>query len=315
MTLSTAVEKFLLENRPRLSRQTYVNYQSDLGLLTSLAKVYASDSVFSFTQDLVRRFFAMLSEKNLSMATLHRRRATLNEFAKWGQRERLWHENPMLAAPRIKRPRTLPRPFSGAERKRLLALDLPLQERCVRAILYYTGVRVGELCAIRVEDCLADDLGRLRQIRIHGKGRKERVVYVVPELAEVLRDYLLTTDLRAKTFVFSQHEGRPWTRKMVNKRLRAWGETAGVPTCTPHRWRHTTATAMLERGGDIRKIQKVMGHADLSTTAIYADVVDRQAEETAMLLSDRPAEDLLCNPPSGGEVTGPSSVPPPGSAA
>src|SRR6266542_2858503 len=153
MRLSTATERFLDTVRARgLSRATYDAYASDLRLLVSLATVTASDSVLAFDANLVRKYLVTLSEKNLSPATLHRRRASVSEFAKWGKRERLWSGDVAESMPSIKRQKTLPRPFADDERDRLMALDLNVTERALRGILYYTALRVTPICGLRVGD-------------------------------------------------------------------------------------------------------------------------------------------------------------------
>jgi integrase/recombinase XerD len=287
MKLSKAVHEFILDCRVRLAAETVSGYESDLNLLTSLAGVSATDTVLAFTPDLVRQYFHTLSQKGLSMATLHRRRASLNEFSKWGLRRKLWVTSPMLDAPDIKRPRHLPRPFSPAEREKLLGLELPLQERVIRALLYYTGLRVSTICRIKLSDIHTDVDMHPVKIRTLGKGRRELWVYVVPQLASVLQDYLLAkSDLDPTSYILAQSGNRPWHRRMIERRTRAWGAALGIIKCTPHRFRHTFGTRLLERGADIRKIQKLMGHADISTTMLYVDVTDRDLEETAWLLAE-----------------------------
>lgn len=152
MRLSKAVELFVSETRVAKSPATATAYESDLRLLVSLSTVDAADTVFAFTPELVWAYFFRLSSKNRSMGTLHRRRASLNEFARWGLGRGLWASNPMVDAPKIKRPKYLPRPFDNDERDRLMALELPPIETVMRALLYYTGLRVSPVCGLRIAD-------------------------------------------------------------------------------------------------------------------------------------------------------------------
>lgn len=282
MTLSTATSRFLVDARARgLAPQTLAGYASDLRLLCGLAAITARDSVLAFTPELVRAYLAELSAKNLAMATLHRRRSSIGEFARWGTRERLWPVNPMDGIPTVRRPRHLPRPFRPEERDRLLRLVLPAEERMLRALLYYTGLRVTPLCGIRLGDvstqeiATPDGVAWPGSIRTVGKGSKTHVVPLHPALREEFISYTLArTSLDPRAFVLAQKDGRAWTRKMAEHRTRAWGVAAQVNACVPHRFRHTFATALLEQGVDIRIVQLLLAHADLSTTAIYTQVSD-----------------------------------------
>jgi integrase/recombinase XerD len=301
MKLSSAVEKFITDCRIRgLAQQTITGYASDLHLLVSLASVHEADSVIAFTPDLVRTYFLTLSKKGLSMSTLHRRRASLSEFAKWGLRIRYWSEDPMRETPPIKRPKHVPRPFDLAERERLMALELNDQERVMRALLRWTGLRVTPICGIRLCDVslspvqVGPDLVVPGTIRAVQKGNKETVKPMLPELYDVVFDYILKRGLKdagpsgQRDFLLAQKNGRPFRRKSVEVRVRRWGQRAAVEDCTPHRFRHTFGTELLERGVDIRLIQVLMDHADLRSTQIYTRVVDAHAFGAMLKLSSRP---------------------------
>ena len=182
----------------------------------ALATVDAPDTILAFTPELVRTYFHRLSAKGLTMATLHRRRAALSEFAKWGVDQRLWATNPMAGAPQIKKPEYVPRPFMPEERTRLLALELPLAERLVRALLYYTGLRVSPICGIRIGDIstqpmtLGDGLTWPGSIRTVGKGNKTHVVPLHPDLRELVVSYILAnhTDMDPRSFLLSYRKSR-----------------------------------------------------------------------------------------------------------
>ena len=292
MKLSTAVDQYLADCRIRgLSAQTLTGYRSDLGLLVSLASVDAADSVLAFTPDLARAYFLRLSGKNLSMGTLHRRRSCLSEFAKWGRKRRYWLESPMDDLPTIKRPKHLPRPFSRAELEALMALTLPLRERVLRCLLFYTGLRVTPICGLRFSDLsfsamtFANGLQVPGSLRAVSKGRKASVKPMHPDLYALLQDYALqalTEDRRA--FLFAHASGRPWTRKSAVRVTHRWGTAAGVTDCLPHRFRHTFATELLEQGADIRLVQLLLDHEDLSSTAVYTKVRDERTAGAVMRL-------------------------------
>jgi integrase/recombinase XerD len=227
------------------------------------------DTVLAFTPELVRLYFTSVSEQGAKMATLHRKRAVLGRFATWGQRHKLWVEDPMALAPKIKRPDDLPRPFSQDEIRRLWALPVPPVEALFRALLYYTGLRVSEICAIRLGDLTREP----PTVTIIGKGGKPQVRLLHERLAEQIQSYVLErTDLRAATPLLMQASGRPWNRRIASKITARWGRLAKVEACVPHRFRHTFGTSLLEAVGDLRIVQEAMGHADIKSTMKYTQV-------------------------------------------
>lgn len=280
--LSSAVRDFELHMRMEgKARQTIIGYVSDLNLLVSLATVHAGDSVLAFTPELVREYFLRLSARGLTMATLHRRSATLSGFAKWGLRRRLWAHDPMADAPKIKRPRNLPRPYAREEHARIMALPLDGDEKALRALLYFAGLRISEALGLRIKDAILGDDDHPGAIRVRGKGNKERVVPMAPELRAVLYDHFIArVSLPINAFVIARGDGTPWTRKMASRRTRLWGTAASVQDCEPHRFRHTCATHLIEAGWDIREVQEFLGHADIATTVVYTQI-------TTLRLTDR----------------------------
>jgi integrase/recombinase XerC len=276
MTLSKAVELFLQETRLSKARATATAYESDLRRLVALCP---RNTVLEFTPDLVRLYFTVESQRGNTMATLHRKLAAVSEFAKWGLHARLWAENPVQTLPRIKRPKTLPRPFADEEVARLLALELPPMERVIRALLFGTGLRATPLCGIRVGD-VSETPPRLRVVV---KGSKPQSIALHPEVRDLLVSYILTgTDLKGQTSLFRQRNGKPMTRRELEAMTHRWGAAAGVPSCTPHRFRHTFATGLLRSGVDVRVIKDALGHEDIKSTVIYTEVTDA-ALEAAML--------------------------------
>lgn len=286
MKLSTAVHDFVTHLRMEgKARATIAAYESDCNLLVSLATVHGGDTVLAFTPELARDYFLILSRRGLKMATLHRRRASIAEFARWGLRRRLWSVDPMLDAPKIKRPHNLPRPFTPEERERIMTLPLTGHERVLRAVLFYAGLRISEALGVRLRDAMLGDDDHPAVIRVLGKGNKERVVPIFPELRAVLYDEFLQRSGEPLTaFVFRRADGRPWTRVMAERRTKAWGVAARVERCEPHRFRHSCGTMLHERDWDLRDIQEFLGHADISTTVLYTQVTAKRLTESAKRL-------------------------------
>jgi site-specific recombinase XerD len=282
MKLSRAVHDFINSIELSAQPETVRAYEGDLDLLVAWAKTRAQDSIFAFTADLVQQHLLHQSKRGLAMMTLHRYQTSIRAFARWVVMRRLLAANPMDQVAMIRKPKRLPRPFKRAERERLMALDLPLVHQVVRGLLYYTGLRVTPLSRIRIRDIeIFPETGR-GTIRTVGKKNKEHVAHVPRELGLLLEAYL--EGQPARMFLFQTPTGKPWDRRAVERMCRQWGERADVPACTPHRFRHTYATMLFQRGGNPAKIQQLLAHADISTTMLYTEVAADELAETAQLL-------------------------------
>jgi len=287
MKLSTALAKFLAELRIEASANTCRGYEGDLQKLITLLG-HKDNSVLAWTPEVTTRYFLTESAKDNCIATLHRQRAALNRFAAWGVRNRTFIENPMREAPKLRLKKRLPRPLSRAERERVMALELPLRDRLIRGVLFYTGLRVTPITQIRIGDIWQDDKGLPLRLRTVGKGNVETWKRIVPELAEIMQDYLLQkTDLNPRSYLLAQRSGKAITDRQIAKRTRAWGQMVEpeIIKCTPHRFRHSYATQLLENGVNLRQIQLLMNHADISTTQLYLEVTDQELDEAALMIT------------------------------
>ncbi len=174
------------------------------------------------------------------------------------------------------RPRGLPRPVPVAEATAMLtgADDwTSVRDAAVLGLLYGCGLRVGEACGLD-----AHEVGEpLTRVRIRGKGGKERDVPVLPRVAELVAAYRSAAPFTLNEGPFFRGEkGGRLSPRMVQRSVEAWRHALGLPdTATPHALRHAFATHILARGGDLRAIQSLLGHARLSTTQVYTAVDDR----------------------------------------
>ncbi len=283
MRLSTAIDKFLEHAALRLSPNTIKAYKQDLAYFFSWAMGSVGDSVLVFNAELVEKYLLAISQKGLSLHTLARRRAVLGELGRYGYRLRYWYADPTPNMPKVRRQKTLPRPFSAEERGRLMALSLTGIQHTLRALLYYTGFRVSEIAAIRVEDFASE----IRTLRTRGKGFKDRVVPVPKECADAVAHWITThTDRHPRSYLFPRGLTEHIKIESIEHYVSKWGVRAEVPACSPHRFRHTYATMLLARGADLRVIQKLMGHESIATTAGYLGVVDAQLREAVDRLSE-----------------------------
>ena len=228
------------------------------------------------------RFLARLRKEGYSNKSLNLVVQALRSYFRF---EGYDEEAEKLKPPKV--PRSLPKALTREEVKRLLSVIPPTKrrDRLIFLLLYGAGLRVSELCNLKKSDV---DFERSLIIVRGGKGAKDRVVPVPGFLMEAIKSYLKTrTDSSEYLLV---EEGRREKDRISTKTvwylLRKYGQKAGVKV-TPHMLRHSFATHMLENGVDIRAIQELLGHSNLSTTQIYTKVTVehlRKAQEKARLI-------------------------------
>jgi len=264
------------------SQHTVDSYLRDLRRLAEFADARGLQDPAALTRPLLREFVFALKDLGLSPATIRRHVSAVRTYFGFLLGEGIVREDPSdrLESPRPGR--TLPDTLSVAEVEALLAapsIDEPLgwRDRALLELGYGAGLRVSELCGLGLTDLVLSD----GLVRVLGKGSKERMVPIGRSVLGALSVYLHT--LRpaldrgsSKQRVFLNNRGQPLSR------VGAWGivkraaTRAGLTkTVTPHTLRHSFATHLLEGGADLRAVQEMLGHADLSTTQIYTHV-DRE---------------------------------------
>jgi integrase/recombinase XerD len=203
----------------------------------------------------------------------------VRRFYAWLVSEGKIAENPTTHLESPRPWRSLPRVLDGGEVEALLnapdrAAPLGIRDAAMLEVIYATGMRVSELVGLRLRD-LHMDAGYLRCI---GKGSKERIIPLGAEAGNALHAYI--TGARASLLrqgrsdvLFLNSRGGPLTRQGFWKILKAYGRKAGIGTAfSPHTLRHSFATHLLENGADLRSVQVMLGHSDISTTQIYTHV-------------------------------------------
>jgi integrase/recombinase XerC len=259
--------------RRNFSEHTVRAYSADLAdLLTTTADEAAPLDLLT-----LRAWLAGLYERRLSPVTLRRKLAAVRSFFKYLVREGVLTANTarLLATP--KAPRTIPRVMTEEQANRLLDASATRQDRkhlardlAILEILYGCGLRASELTGLNLEDI---DFAE-HWIKVRGKGRKERQLPVPSKAASALERYLPTRHaVEGENAVFTNRDGRRLTSRSVQSVVRLYSMlTAGDSSIHPHSFRHAFATHLLSDGADLRSIQELLGHAQLSTTQKYTKV-------------------------------------------
>jgi integrase/recombinase XerD len=259
-----------------LARNSVAAYRRDLeALLTQLA----GRGLAAALQDDLLVALRRMRTAGRSPRSVARWLVAVRGYYTWLAQEGAIAENPAARLTPPKVWKTLPKVLDGSDVVRLLEAPDRAEPRGARdaamlEVLYATGLRASELCGLRLSD-LRLDAGYLRCV---GKGSKERVVPLGAEASLALQTYLgsgreaLLAGKRTET-VFVGRAGRPLSRQGFWKLIKAHGRRAGIrASLSPHVIRHSFATHLLENGADLRVVQMLLGHADISTTQIYTHV-------------------------------------------
>ncbi|AEC51341.1 integrase/recombinase [Pyrococcus sp. NA2] len=218
------------------------------------------------------RFLARLKKKGYSIRSINLIVHALKAYFKF---EGLETEAEKLKTPKI--PKTLPRSLTEEEIKKVIEAAKNLRDRLILLLLYGAGLRVSELCNLKIED-VNFEKGFL--IVRGGKGGKDRIIPLSETLLQEIQRYLKTRKDNSPYLFVEIRRGKKdkLSPKTVWWIVKKYGEEAGI-NLTPHQLRHSFATHMLERGIDIRIIQELLGHASLSTTQIYTKVTTKHLKE------------------------------------
>ncbi|HKD51213.1 MAG TPA: site-specific tyrosine recombinase XerD [Candidatus Acidoferrum sp.] len=288
MEIAAAISSFLTHAKVEkgLSPNTVAAYRRDLMKFCAFAGKRKLTLEMASRDDLVD-FLAGLYRQHLESKSVARHLVSLRNFFRFAQIQELIQADPTmnLESPKIRR--SLPGYLRLEEVEKLLAqpdakTPLGLRDRAMLEVLYSAGLRVSELVGLRVSD-LDTKVGCVRCI---GKGDKERIVPIGKKALGMVERYL--RDARPKMIakfagsptLFVNRRGKPLSRVGVWKILSAYGRRAGLRVAlTPHMLRHSFATHLLERGADLRSVQLMLGHADISTTQIYTHVVEERLKQ------------------------------------
>lgn len=270
-----------------LSANTRQAYERDLRLFCKTLGFKNSDALVNVSREQITGYMTQLKEKGLAAATIARKLAAIKAFYRFMTAEGYMDANPAEVVEAGTKGIKLPRVLSEDEVVRLLNQpDITTAEgfrdRTMLEVLYATGMRVSELINLTLERV---DLN-MKYIIAFGKGSKERIVPLGSVAAEFLQHYLekvrpkLTHEDRNTNIVFLAFGGHELTRQRFWQIIRAYGRKANInKTLTPHILRHSFATHLLDNGADLRSVQELLGHSDISTTQIYTHLTNKRLRD------------------------------------
>ncbi len=262
-----------LKNERGLSARTLIAYQHDLDQLLQFLEVAEIDRPDQVTQHHIRAFIAQRHRQGLGGKSLQRMLSAIRSFYRWMLREGFAQHNPATPVRAPKSPRHLPATLDADSITQLLDMpcDTPLaiRDKAIMELFYSSGLRLSELASLRWEQLdLASGM-----VTVTGKGNRSRMVPVGRIATQALLEWRKTRS-QITTFeephVFVSQRGNPIATRTIQSRIRYWAKRQGLPqNVYPHLLRHSFASHMLESSGDLRAVQELLGHADITTTQIY----------------------------------------------
>lgn len=271
-----------------LANNTIVSYERDLkSYIKYLKNVEHMSGLNEVRRIQIIHFLSFLKEQGKSSKTLARHVASIRAFHQFLLREKACDQDPSVHIESPQLERTLPKVLNMNEVETLL--DSPkqkdhygLRDKAMLELLYATGIRVSELINLTIGDVHLT-LGFVRCI---GKGNKERIIPLGKTAAKAIDAYLqegrgrFVSKKHREDALFLNHHGKRLSRQGFWKILKRLAKEAGIETeLTPHTLRHSFATHLLENGADLRAVQEMLGHADISTTQIYTHVTKTRLKD------------------------------------
>mgnify|MGYP001489888048 FL=1 len=254
----------------------YLGYLNDSGI-KNLSKIKSNH---------IRDYIRVLNDGGMAPASISRIISSIRSYHKYLSSENILDKNPVLVINNPKLPKKLPDVLSEREISLIIgSIDESSQfyqrDKAIIEMLYSCGIRVSEICNLEMSNLFLED----ELIRVMGKGNKERLLPLGNRSRIYLDNYLLNSRLKyikktKSSFVFVSRNGNQLTRAMVNIILNKWVDISGLrKSVSPHKLRHSFATHLLEGGADLRFVQALLGHSDISTTQIYTHLDKHHLKE------------------------------------
>ena len=269
------IDKFIrhLAYERRLSDLTCKHYRRDIGALADWCDKAGIETWAELDDERIRTFSAAAFRKGLSPKSIQRRLSAARSFFRYLLREKHVRKNPVLSVSAPKAGKRLPENLDADRMARLLDIKgdgaLVARDRAMLELLYSSGLRLSELTGLNLGDVDVADA----TVRVTGKGSKERIVPVGNFALQALRAWLKERPALAdvdERAIFVSQRGKRISPRSVQARVDHWARRQGIDTRVyPHLFRHSFATHLLESSHDLRGVQELLGHANISTTQVY----------------------------------------------
>lgn len=296
MDLARALKEYLnyVSVERGCSRNTVLAYGRDLRSYILGLRDEGITLPDQVTRDRIEGHVSRLRASGLSIASIERAISAIKGFHRFMVAERITTAHPAADLPLPKKPSRLPDVISREQAAALLDQPFPetpagQRDHAILEVLYGCGLRVSELCGLDLRRVMLDE----QVLRVVGKGDKERVVPIVGTAARALDDYLehwrscLVSPRVSNSAVFLNNRGRRLSRQSVHALVAKAGAVVGIDGLHPHALRHSFATHMLEGGADLRIVQELLGHADISTTQLYTHLDRSHLREVYLVAHPR----------------------------
>jgi len=275
-----------LEAERNASPYTIRNYRADLADFFKFLKGTELTLLNEVDRHVLRDYLSHLAGRGIAKNSIARKLSAIRSFFRYLAREEIIPKNPVEQVSSPKLDKRLPSFLTKEEMERLLgapdsSTPLGQRDRALLELLYASGLRVSELVSLTPEQI---DL-ETNEIRVWGKGSKERMVLMGQPAAEAIKNYLREGRARLRgikksSALFLNRYGQRLPERSVQRLLEQYAKKAGIgKRVHPHMLRHTFATHLLEGGADLRVVQELLGHARLSSTQIYTHVTKGQARK------------------------------------
>jgi len=267
-----------------LSEHTQQSYRTDLTKLAIFCNNHGVKDISVLTTELMQDYLFYRQERGLSARSTQRALSALRSFFVYLIGKQVRVDNPISSLSNPKLPKTLPSSLSEQQVEDLLAaprVDDPIEcrDKSMLEVLYATGLRVSELIGLTMDQVSIQQ----GVVRVLGKGNKERLVPLGEEAIEWLLTYIKTARptlaKKQSDFVYLSKRGQKMTRQTFWHRIKYYAVKANIEQhLSPHTLRHAFATHLLNHGADLRVVQMLLGHSDLSTTQIYTHVATERLQ-------------------------------------
>ncbi len=269
-----------LEIERGLAYNTILAYRSDLYSLVNFFQSIQIDDYLQVQRIHINMYIKNLYDKKYTPRSITREIASIKGFFKWLSLNNYIMHNPALAIEQPKLPKRLPKVLTMKEITQLLDENMTVLDKAVLELLYAAGLRVSELTDIQLNNI---DLNS-KYIRCIGKGSKERIVPIGSKACSAIKNYFKERDYIIKKYqistkyCFIKENGKKLTRQDVYNFINSIGKNINKDI-SPHTIRHSFATHLLENGADLRVVQELLGHSDVSTTQLYTHISKKRLKD------------------------------------